>query len=61
MISLILWIYAVTGSLYCLLWATGAEVVRHAAGPLWIFMVLAPVVLVALIGAMAARLSLVPR
>lgn len=41
-----LWIYAVVGSLYFMLYSVGTEVVvRHVSGPLWVMMMAAPIVL----------------
>lgn len=41
-----LWIYAVVGSTYCMMYSAGAEVVvRYAVGPLWLMMMIAPVIL----------------
>ena len=56
----ILWIYAVTGSLYLLMYAAGSEVVvRFAIGPLWAAMMAAPVVLcLLLLSPLARRLGL---
>ncbi|PHV19179.1 hypothetical protein CSQ92_27790 [Janthinobacterium sp. BJB446] len=41
-----LWLYAVVGTLYYLLYLTGAPIiVKYAVGPLWLMMATAPVVL----------------
>jgi hypothetical protein len=48
--KILLWIYAVCGSLYFLLYSSGAEhVVKYAKGPLWLMMMASPVVLTFLI------------
>jgi len=45
-----LWVYAVVGSLYFSMWATGNDiVVRYAVGPMWVLMMAAPVVLAILV------------
>lgn len=44
--KVLLWIYAVCGSTYFLMYSAGAEaVVRYAVGPLWLMMIAAPVTL----------------
>lgn len=44
--KILLWIYAVCGSGYFMMYLGGAEaVVRYATGPLWLMMMLAPVTL----------------
>lgn len=41
-----LWIYAIVGSLYFVMYSLGVDVVaRYAVGPLWLMMTAAPVVL----------------
>ncbi|WP_192888357.1 hypothetical protein [Paracidovorax avenae] len=48
--KVIVWIYAVVGTLYFLLYSAGIEVVeRYAVGPLWLLMVAAPVLLLLLV------------
>lgn len=53
----LLWFYAVIGSLYTVMYLMGIElVVKHADGPLWWMMAIAPVVLGTLIwGALSRR------
>ena len=58
--KIILWIYSVIGSLYCLMYLAGNEaVVKYAVGPFWLLMMVAPVVLLTLVVLpMAGRLGL---
>lgn len=43
---MLLWIYAVVGSLYFMMYSAGVDVVvRYAVGPLWLMMMVAPVIL----------------
>ncbi len=60
MIKYFLWLYAVFGTAYFLLYSTGVEVVvRYAVGPLWLMMMAAPVILSFLITlTLAGRLRL---
>ncbi len=42
-VKLFLWLYAIAGTLYFVLYATGFEpVVKYAVGPLWLIMMIAP-------------------
>lgn len=53
---IVLWIYAVVGSVYFALHSAGNEVVaQYAVGPLWLLMVIAPVLLALLIFVPIAR------
>ncbi|WP_454909819.1 hypothetical protein [Variovorax gossypii] len=50
LLKISLWIYAVTGTLYFLLYAGGTDVVvRHATGLFWILMMASPAVLSVLV------------
>ncbi len=41
--KLIFWLYAIVGTMYFVLYATGFEpVVKYAVGPLWLMMMVAP-------------------
>jgi hypothetical protein len=52
----ILWVYAVVGTLYFMMNSAGmATVVKYATGPLWLMMIVAPVILILLV---AQRLGL---
>lgn len=58
--KIILWIYAVLGNFYFLMYITGNEIVeKYAVGPFWLLMIVAPVVLLMLVGLpVASRLGL---
>lgn len=44
--KIVLWVYAIVGSLYAVMYLTGTEVVvRYAVGPMWLIMMAAPVTL----------------
>lgn len=46
MFKVLLWLYAVVGTGYFVLYSIGQEiVVRYAVGPLWLMMMAAPVIL----------------
>lgn len=48
--KIIMWVFAVVGNLYFLMYMAGEEVVvQYAVGPLWFLMMLAPFVLAALV------------
>lgn len=50
------WIYAVVGTLYWFMYSAGAEVVvKYAVGPLWLMMMVAPVILSLLVLLQVAR------
>lgn len=59
-----LWIYAITGTVYFMGYQMGSDiVVKYAVGPMWLLMMVAPVVLMLLIvlpflGPVAQRLGL---
>lgn len=45
-----LWVYAIGGSFYAMMYLIGTEVVvRYAVGPLWLLMMAAPVTLLFLV------------
>lgn len=54
--KIILWIYTIVGNLYFLLYISGAEIVeKYAVGPLWLLMIVAPIILLVLVTLFVAR------
>lgn len=48
--KIFLWIYAIVGTMYLVMYSTGFEpVVKYAVGPLWLLMMAAPAVIALLV------------
>lgn len=62
LLKLALWVYAVTGTMYFLMYTAENELVlRHAVGGAWLLMMVAPLVLAVLITyPIAKRFGLLP-